>query len=222
MTIKKDRSPAYEKRGFTCPYCGGFAGQEWDARKRLRTSIDPIVDHRENIRTAECDLCDKSSVWMNGKMIYPLTSSAPKPDNNMPDDVKELYEEARSVHVQSARSAAVLLRVAIEKLTPYLGETKGKLDTRIGNLQKKNTFDPRVINSFDIVRITANEGGAHDGLMDLTGAEGAKTVDDLFFAINYIVEKTIGDNVRLDQIYGKLPEVKREGVKNRAKPKDKT
>ena len=208
MTIEKDRKPAHMIKKFNCPHCEVFAQQKWK-------------NWEVNLTTAQCNICNEHSIWRKGYLVYPFNPSVPKAENNMPDDVKELYEEARQVHVYSPRAAAALLRLAIEKLTPHLGEPTGKLNTRIGNLQKKNAFDARVIKCLDIIRITANEGGAHDGLMDLTGAEGAKTVSNLFFAINYIVEKTITEPARLDQMFGNLPQEKLDGIKNRDKPKDK-
>ena len=229
MTIKEIR-PEFKKLRFHCPYCGFLVHQTWRDTEPLRAVVsgpkftEPFneVDEFVNLGIAECSECSKISVWMNKKIIYPIVSFAPKPDSNMPDNVKEMYKEASLVSIHSPRSAAILLRVATERLTVHLGESnpKDNLDTRIGNLQKKNTLDPRAIKSFDILRVTANEG-AHDGLLNLTGVEGAKAVDNLFFAINYIVEKTISEPERLDQMYGKLPQGKLDGIKNRDKPKDK-
>ncbi len=207
MTIEKYRKPAHMIKNFNCPHCGHYATQEW---KRWEPKLT----------TAQCNICKEHSIWRGGYLVYPLTSSVPKAKNNMPDDVKELYEEARQVHVYSPRAAAVLLRVATERLTVYLGETEGKLNTRIKNLETKERLDPIIIRSLHILRVTGNEG-AHDGLLKLTGAEGAKAVDNLFFAINYLVEKIITDPARINKIYGELPPNKLDGIKNRAKPKDK-
>ena len=232
MTIKEIR-PEFKKLRFHCPYCGFLVHQTWRDTEPLRAVVsgpkftEPFneVDEFVNLGIAECSECSKISVWMNKKIIYPIVSFAPKPDSNMPDNVKEMYEEASLVSIYSPRAAAVLLRVATERLTVHLGEAKGKLNTRIRNLAKREHLDKRAIKGFDILRVIANEGGAHDGLMDLTGAEGAKTVDDLFFAINYIVEKTMPDpakNDAIDQMYNKLPENKRKGAEDSDKPKDKT
>ncbi len=221
MTTEEERKPAFNRAKFHCPYCDVFTHQAWERTKQFQLN-GPGTSPVKELWNTTCFNCKKIAVWYREQMIDPIISSAHQPNDNMPDDVKEIYEEARLVSIYSPRAAATLLRVATERLTVHLGETKGKLNTRIETLATKERLDARIIQSLHILRITANEGGAHDGLMDLTGAEGASTVSGLFFAINYIVEKTIGDNARLDQIYGKLPEVKREGVKNRDKPKDKT
>ena len=215
MILGDDGSPAVNKKSFICPCCDVHTSQTWETWKGHATSQYP---DRVKLKLAKCYRCNIHSVWKGDRMIYPPKSLVLKANDSMPEDVKEIYEEARLVSIYSPRAAAALLRLALEKLTPHLGESEGKLNTRIGNLQKKNTFDARVIKCLDIIRITANEGGAHDGLMDLTGAEGAKTVNNLFFAINYIVEKTITEPAKLDQMYGKLPQGKLDGIKNRDKP----
>jgi len=53
-------------------------------------------------------------------MIHPRKLTAPIPHSDMPDDVKEIYEEARNISDISPRAAAALLRVALEKLTFHL------------------------------------------------------------------------------------------------------
>ncbi len=150
------------------------------------------------------------------KMIYPLISSAPKPSKDMPNDVKEVYEEARQVSVYSPRAAAALLRVALEKLTAHLGETTGNLNTRIGKLKAKGLPD-KVIDSLDIVRISANEGGSHAGTIDLTGEDNQKIVNKLFSLVNFIVERTITAINVVNEMFDQLPEAKKEGIKNRDK-----
>ncbi|MBB1578956.1 MAG: DUF4145 domain-containing protein [candidate division SR1 bacterium] len=133
---------------------------------------------------------------------------------DMPDAVKELYNEAREIAGKSPRAAAALLRVALEKLTEELGETTGNLNTRIRNLQKQGLSE-KVIKSLDILRITANEGGSHAGQIDLTGADNSDVVIKLFKLLNFIVEKTITENNEIDELFDLLPEDKKKGIENR-------
>src|SRR3712207_7077881 len=39
--------------------------------------------------------CGKYCLWVGGKMVYPQTSTTPLPSPDMPDDVREVYLEAR-------------------------------------------------------------------------------------------------------------------------------
>ncbi len=147
-------------------------------------------------------------------MIYPQKTTAPFANTDMPDDVKELYEEARRIATLSPRATAALLRVALERLTEHLGEKKGSLNTRIKNL-KKQGLPEKVIQSADIIRVIANEGGSHAGTIDLTNKDNTETIHTLFFLINFIVEQVITVPKRIDAIHDKLPEDKKQGIENR-------
>lgn len=133
---------------------------------------------------------------------------------DMPDAVKELYNEAREIAWKSPRAAAALLRVALEKLTEELWETTWNLNTRIRNLQKQGLSE-KVIKSLDILRITANEWGSHAGQIDLTWADNSDVVIKLFKLLNFIVEKTITENNEIDELFDLLPEDKKKGIENR-------
>lgn len=163
---------------------------------------------------AECISCRKISIWVDKEMVYPHISSALPPTEDMPEDVKELYEEARQVQTFSARASAALLRLALEQLTVHLGETTGTLYERIGNLKKKGLSE-NVIRSLDIVRITANEGAAHAGQIDLTGEDNQQIVDTLFFLVNHIVEETITKPREINEAFNDLPEAKKDAIKDR-------
>lgn len=163
---------------------------------------------------AFCLHCEKFSIWVNQKMIYPLISTKPLAHSDMPDNIKKTYNEARSVASSSSRAAAALLRVALEELTKHLGEKEGNLNKRIGNLKQKG-LPETVIKSLDIVRIYANEGGAHSGKIDLENKDNKGIVDKLFNIINFIVEKTITEKKEIEEMFKELPKSKKEGIKNR-------
>lgn len=203
--------PAFNKENFHCPHCGVLAYQNWfDIYQRNSFS------QYEDIRITFCQNCDEKTVWKDGKMIFPKKLTAPLPHEDMPESVKKLYEEARNVAGDSPRAAAALLRVALEKLTEELGETEGTLNTRIGNLNKKG-LPQKAIQSLDIVRIFANEGGSHAGELDLSGEDNADIVSGLFKLVNFIIEKTITDDMQIEDIYQKIPKDKKEGIANRDK-----
>ncbi len=220
MTNPKEIPPEFQNQSFTCPHCGVLTSHAWRNEKRADSKQD-LQDIRKDIYTSRCYNCTDDTIWLGEIMIYPLASLAPKPENNMPEPVRELYEEASLVSIHSSRAAAALLRVALEKLTEHLGETNGNLNTRIGKLRQKGLPDS-VIKSLDIVRITANSGGAHAGIIDLTGADGADIVNRLFKLVNFIIQMTINVPNEVDEMFGDLPEVKRKGAEARDKEKDKT
>lgn len=204
--------PFFWKQDFTCPHCGVLSFQEWSCT--YNSGHNGVLF--EDVHVATCFSCKEKSIWKDQKMVFPKKLTAPLSHKDMPESVKELYEEARNVANDSPRAAAALLRVSLEKLTEELGEQNGKLDTRIGNLSKQG-LPQKVIQSLDTVRIFANEGGAHSGEIDLTGEDNQEIVNSLFKLVNFIVEKTISENKQIDDIYGKIPQSKKDGIANRDK-----
>ena len=66
--------------------------------------------------------------------------------------------------------------------------------------------------SLDTVRIVGNEGGAHEGQIDLTGKDNEEIVTRLFWLINFIVQKTITEPTEIEATFSSLPEDKKKGV----------
>lgn len=211
MSNKNYVAPLYNLDWFNCPHCWAFAHH-----KLYNLWYRMAGFNRLDLDISICAKCEEYCIWNIEKkeMIRPNISNAPLPHEDMPDDVKEIYEEARQVSVFSARAAAALLRVGLEKITVYLWETEWNLNTRIWNL-KKRWLPDNIIKSLDIVRITANEWWSHAWEIDLTWADNQDIVNKLFFLVNFIVEKTISEPKEIQQMYGILPEDKIKGIENR-------
>lgn len=204
-------APEYESTAFHCPYCNVFAQQIWCHLIYRHKWNDSRLSGWE---TSKCDHCWEFSIRKGKELIYPTVSVIVMPHLDMPDTVKELYNEAREIAWKSPRAAAALLRVALEKLTEALWETEWNLNTRIWKLQKQGLSE-KVIKSLDILRITANEWGSHAGQIDLTWADNSDVVIKLFKLLNFIVEKTITENNEIDELFDLLPEDKKKGIENR-------
>lgn len=209
--MNNPKPPSYKGSNFDCPHCGVRSSQGW---VWLRTNSGRSVDNDLEIAFCEDKECKKFSLWLDGEMIYPRKVTAQIAHEKMPEDVKVIYDEAREVSSISKRAAAALLRVSLEKLTVHLGETKGNLNSRIGNLSRKG-LPKSVVDSLDIVRITANEGGSHAGEIDLTGQDTAEVVNRLFWLVNFIVEKTIAEPENIQEMFDGLPEEKKKGIEQR-------
>jgi hypothetical protein len=206
------KQPSFSELNFHCPSCGVLAFQNWKSTNYYEGGYIRMDD----VHVAFCQNCKEKSIWKDEKMIFPKKLTAPLSHKDMPESVKVLYEEARNISNDSPRAAAALLRVSLEKLTEALGETGGTLNTRIGNLNKKGV-PQKVIQSLDVVRIFANEGGSHAGEIDLSGEDNQEIVNSLFKLVNFIIEKTISENKQIDDIYGKIPQEKKDGILNRDK-----
>ena len=96
------------------------------------------VFHR--LYSSKCASCQKKSLWikeyiaqdnadfyedqMNCSLIYPNIVSAPEANQDMPEAVKQFYNEAREVADKSPRAAAALLRCALEKTNRKIGSNR--------------------------------------------------------------------------------------------------
>ena len=103
-------------------------------------------------------------------LIFPnVAEGIPKPNNDMPDDVKEIYIEAGKVLNISPRSSAALSRLAIEKLVTHLNAQGKDLNTKIGNLVSKG-MPIEIQQMLDSVRVIGNNA-VHPGQIDIKDNE---------------------------------------------------
>jgi len=150
-------APAQGSDANHCPHCDVYANQYWSLPtiKFVTPAGGSTTRSVDELSVSYCRRCDKYSVWFGNQMIHPLASTAPLPSTDMPDDVRLDYVEARDVVVRSPRSAAALLRLAVQKLTIDLGENGKNLNEDIGRLVKKG-LPPRIQQALDAVRVIGN------------------------------------------------------------------
>ena len=216
--------PVYKAKSFHCPHCITYAHQRWYNESSFLINIyeseyGPLKHDDKKWLFNKCYLttcahCVKFSIWIDGKMVYPLTFTSPPPRKDMPDNVKKTYEEAQQVQPFSTRASAALLRIALEQLTEYLGETKGSLNTRIKNLNSKG-LPNEAVQCLDIVRIYANVNAHADREINIENEDNEEIVNKLFQLVNFIVEKTISDQKLINDLLDKIPENKKQGIENR-------
>lgn len=192
--------PEFLKDAFNCPHCNAFAHHHWDRIYiHQHTLSGPLgKDHC----VATCARCSRFSIWIDRKLVHPVSSIAPLPIEDMPDDVKGDYNEAREVLNSSPRAAVALLRLALQKLMHHLGEKGKDLNTDIGNLVKKG-LPQKVQEALDCIRVIGNNA-VHPGQIDLK--DDINTAIALFGLLNMIVEIMITQPAKVSQIFNKLPE----------------
>lgn len=132
----------------------------------------------------------------------------------MPDDVRAVYDEAREVSAISRKSAAGLLRLALQMLVDELEPGPGTINTKIGTLVEQG-LPVEIQQAMDALRVIGNES-VHPGQIDLEGAD-SEVVDTLFALLNVIVEDRISKPRQIRQMYALLPEDKRKGIEDRDK-----
>jgi len=154
--------PEYGVTAFNCPHCGAFAHQEWFRyTKANQGGGRGKVLQMHDFETCCCVRCGEVTLWKEEKMIYPTESIIILASEDMPEEVKRYYDEARGIFYQSPRGAAALLRLGIQKLVIELGEDGNNLNGAIGNLVKKGLSE-RIQRSLDIVRVIGNNA-VHPG-----------------------------------------------------------
>jgi len=212
--------PEFKKKAFNCPYCEVYAHQKWRYRLMIfnSNSEHPPNSRYDQLRvmdwsTSKCDHCGEISFWHDEQLIYPKSSIAPLPNEDMPDDVKEDYIEAKNIVNDSPRGACALLRLALQKLMPHLEESGKNLNEDIGNLVKKG-ISSEVQKALDSVRVIGNNA-VHPGELDLK--DDVRTAISLFRLINYIVDNQISSKKEIDGIFEGLPQMNIEAIKRRDK-----
>lgn len=169
----------------------------------------PRVQFR-NLWTSTCFACGKASIWLRDKVIYPTLSYPIKPNPDLPDEVLTEFNEAAAIFPTSARGAAALLRLAIQRLCNALGKT-GDIDTMIAELVADG-LSVRVQQALDIVRVIGNES-VHPGTIDVR--DTPEVASQLFQLVNIIGEKTISEPKSIEALYSTLPAQKLAGISQR-------
>lgn len=164
-----------------------------------------------NLYISKCYHCKKIAVWVHGTIVFPPEKQGIQPNQDLPDEIIQDFEEARSIVGLSPRGAAALLRLCIQKLCVFLGEKGKDIDKDIASLVSKG-LNPLVQKSLDIVRVIGNEA-VHPGVIDLN--DNRDTANKLFGLINSIADQMITHPKNVEKLYGQLPEEKRKAIEER-------
>lgn len=202
------KSPQFSETSFNCPICNAFAEQSWST---VYIKIGGGFTSIDSSCVSRCSHCRDYSIWVDEKLIYPNLSTAPHPSSDLPEEIKNDYEEAREILNRSPRGAAALLRLCVQKLCGILGESGKDINKDIGSLVEKG-LPIRVQQSLDIVRVVGNDA-VHPGQIDLK--DDIETATKLFHLINIIVDAMITQPKEIDKMFNSLPENKLDGIKIR-------
>lgn len=167
----------------------------------------------DEINLSWCTHCHNETIWVDNSLIYPEANQAPPPNTDLPDEIKDDYQEATSIISHSPRGAAALLRLCIQKLCKHLGEGGKNINNDIASLVKKG-LNPKIQKSLDIVRVIGNEA-VHPGTIDLK--DKPETAIVLCNLINIIAEAMITQPKMIEGLYASLPEEKKDQIEQRDK-----
>jgi hypothetical protein len=203
---------AFLEKSFNCPICGAYSAQEWyEVLYRRNVNFQSTI--ARSIRFCGCNFCNNLTLWVNESMIYPDSGNVPTPNNDLPVEVLDLYDEAKSVLAKSPRSAAALLRLGIEELLKYIFKTDKSINHNIAKLVKEG-LAPKLQKALDILRVVGNNA-VHAGQIDLN--DNPQIAANLFVLINVIADDMITKPKEIDELYNALPESERETIEKRDK-----
>lgn len=233
MKIPEQSKTILDQNSFKCPHCGAFSHMKWE--NLFFISYDENgLEHNipTRVHQANCASCSQDNIWYNQKVGSNFLSLIPRPSQDsdlvrlfpiqeisnqdipdyspdMPNDVKVLYKEAALIFELSPRSAAALIRLALEKLCGHLGVKKKNIKESIEELAKENIIPSRVAKAADNIRLIGN-ANVHSGVIC------DEVLDDInpaiFAYINLIVDYAITKPKEIEEINSLFPEQKRASL----------
>lgn len=211
--------PEKEKNQYTCPHCHTLSQMDIgkhhfknDEASTFRNGYSTIYLKNELI-IHRCQCCGKKILWIDDIYIYP-DIIAEEANSDMPEPVKQLYEEAALIYNKSPRAACALLRLAIDRLCNELGATDGDINKNIGALVQRG-LPKSVQKALDIVRVIGNKA-VHPGQIAFD-VDDTATATMLMHLLNMIVTRMITEPKEIDLLYQGLP----DSVKNAIEKRDK-
>jgi hypothetical protein len=167
----------------------------------------------ENVYASQCYSCNHYSIWVADELVYPHQTYSVTPAEDMPDDVKIDFLEAASIVDVSARGAAALLRLCVQKIVVVLGGKGENLNDDIGKLVEQRLVPGSIQQALDVVRVVGNNA-VHPGVIDFK--DNKAIAGKLFGLVNVIVETTIAGPKHVKNIYESIvPEGVRKAIEKR-------
>lgn len=192
----------------TCEACKDYS--IWQRHRQVR--VTPRLSEAAQIRNApQGELKKARSQW---EMIWPLQSHAELPSTDLPDQLGEMFEEARAVYRVSPRSSVALLRLITEELLREVTDTTEKIDVMIGNLVQEGRLKGQTQQAADILRISGNDA-VHPSEEMNTTEDAAQRADGLFKLVNLLVHQLITEPNEIADLYAAIPEGKRQHIAQR-------
>lgn len=176
-----------------------------DEYKRLFWGESDPMDAYANLFYFEnCEVCQGTCIYdaKTGEKIHPKTTSIKKPNNDMPQNIKDLYIEASSVFELSPRSALAIIRLALDLLCIELGaNNKDSLYNKVEWLYNENVINSEIKELAHGVRGLGNDAVHPRNIDDQIDKNDAELVFEL---LNIIVEEKITKVNRKNELVNKF------------------
>ena len=207
--------PATDKKSFTCPHCGVVSLMHFHCISYIDKDLFEFHERKHGgnswVQVATCHNCCKHIIWVDNIYAYP-DIVAEEANSDMPEGVKQLYNEAGLIYNISPRAACALLRLAIDRLCNELGETDRDINKNIGELVKKG-LPVSVQQALDVVRVVGNKA-VHPGQIAFD-VDDVGTATMLMRLLNIIVSRMISEPKEIAGLYDQLPESVKQSITKR-------
>ena len=210
-------APDLSKESFTCPHCGTLSLMRYEYIGYNGPDAVSMSQRRgpgfEYVIIASCLHCKGKTTWINDQYVYPdIVAEEANPD--MPEPVKQLYNEAGLIYSKSPRAACALLRLGIDRLCNELGENDRDINKNIRALVKKG-LPQSVQQALDVVRVVGNKA-VHPGQIAFD-VDNKETAIALMKLVNLITVRMITEPKEIDSMFEQLPDSAKNAIENRDK-----
>jgi hypothetical protein len=161
-----------------------------------------------NLNISSCYNCKNISVWVHDRVVYPETRVDIDVNQDLPETIRSLCEEAKSVVDQSPKGASALLRLGIQHLCGELGESGRDLDKDVASLVSKG-LSPLVQESLAFVRVIGDDPVPPG---EISFRDDRETAIRLLQLVNLISEQMISHPKSVRELYDKLPPAKPQPI----------
>jgi len=219
-TVDPKHVPVVGSAQFQCPQCNVVAQQVWSdiflSTGRIpgnpyTVALNSGVVPLGNYQVSCCYVCRKLTFWVDGKIEWPSPNQILPASDDMPPNVKNNYDEARAVYHLSPKSAAALLRLAIQHLCVDLGGAGNNINDDIAKLVDHG-LPIKIQQALDVVRVIGNNA-VHPGLIAID--DNPQIVVALFKLVNLIVENMITQPAEVKTLFEALPSGAKDAIVKR-------
>ena len=151
----------------------------------------------EEFSVATCSSCSKISLWVKQEIVYPRQTPVASPNQDMEQEIQNLYIEASTIVIDSPKGATALLRLALQLLLKQLGKSGKNINNDIKELVAEG-LSSKIQKALDLLRVVGNNA-VHPGQIDLE--DGRDIALKLFHVLNFIADEMISKPKELDLLY---------------------
>ncbi|MBU0654167.1 MAG: DUF4145 domain-containing protein [Gammaproteobacteria bacterium] len=167
-----------------------------------------------NFAISTCNSCSKIALWIDREIIFPRLILVDRPNEDLSEEIKSLYNEASRIYIDSPKGATALLRLALQLLLKQIGKEGKNINNDIKELVSEG-LSPKIQQALDLLRVVGNNA-VHPGQINLD--DNRDIALKLFHLLNYIANELITKPKELDTLYNEIiPESTRLHINQRDK-----